>query len=315
MQFNLEGNMNILRALQSIRNDFLDAVMSVITLLGEETFFMIAAMVVMWCISKKWGFRLMLTGLVGNTLNQLLKAIFLIPRPWVLDPSFEIVESAREAASGYSFPSGHTQSAANVFGTFAAWSRKKWVAVVCTVMVLLVGFSRNYLGVHTPLDVVTSIVTGLVTIVVMTALLDWAEKSTTGKIVVRVGSVLFMVVLILYMTLAPVREANMPEIDAHNLKTAWTLLGSGAGIVVAWWVDEKKLHFPIDGVWWAQVLKIVIGMALIMGVRLGMKPVLAAIFGDQAFTSAIRYFLMVMVGGILWPMTFRFWAKVGQKQK
>ena len=91
--------------------------------------------------------------------------------------------------------------------------------------------------------------------------------------------------------------------------------GSGAGIVVAWWVDEKKLHFPIDGVWWAQVLKIVIGMALIMGVRLGMKPVLAAIFGDQAFTSAIRYFLMVMVGGILWPMTFRFWAKVGQKQK
>ena len=129
MQFNLEGNMNILRALQGIRNGFLDSVMSVITLLGEETFFMIAAMVVMWCISKKWGFRLMLTGLVGNTLNQLLKAIFLIPRPWVLDPEFKIVESAREAATGYSFPSGHTQTSVGVFGAVARWHKEKAIII------------------------------------------------------------------------------------------------------------------------------------------------------------------------------------------
>ena len=103
---------------------FLDRVAAVITMLGEETVFMLVGMALLWCFDKKWGFRFFFIGLVGNTLNQLMKAIFLIPRPWVLDESFTIVEAAREAATGYSFPSGHTQTVVTVFGTLAAWQRK-----------------------------------------------------------------------------------------------------------------------------------------------------------------------------------------------
>ena len=96
--------MELLKLIEGIRTPFLNEIMSLVTMLGDETFFMIIGMTVMWCISKKWGFRLMIIGLAGTGFNQLLKYIFLVPRPWVLDPTFTIVESAREGAGGYSFP-------------------------------------------------------------------------------------------------------------------------------------------------------------------------------------------------------------------
>ena len=89
--------MQLLYALQTIRTPILDVFIGLVTRLGEETILLVLGMVILWCIDKKWGFRFMFAGLFGTALNQLLKAIFLIPRPWILDPEFEIVESAREA--------------------------------------------------------------------------------------------------------------------------------------------------------------------------------------------------------------------------
>lgn len=96
--------MTILKWLEGLRAPWLDSLMSAVTELGDETVFMVAGLVILWCVNKRWGFRFLLTGLMGSVMNQLLKAIFLIPRPWVLDPSFTIVESARAGATGYSFP-------------------------------------------------------------------------------------------------------------------------------------------------------------------------------------------------------------------
>ena len=132
--------MQLLYAIQSIRTPLLDGIFGVITTLGEETILLVIGMLIIWCLNKKWGFRFLAAGLVGTALNQLLKAIFLIPRPWVLDPEFEIVESAREAATGYFFPSGHTQSAGTVFGMIAMWLKKRAVTVACVIVILLVGF-------------------------------------------------------------------------------------------------------------------------------------------------------------------------------
>ena len=156
--------MAFLKLLESLRTPAGEWLAGAITLLGEETFFTVLGLIIVWCCNKKWGFRFLLTGLTGTAVNQLLKAIFLVPRPWILDPEFTIVESARAGATGYSFPSGHTQSAATVFGVLALWARKKWVTVCCVLAVLLVGFSRMYLGVHTPLDVGVSLGTGLITV-------------------------------------------------------------------------------------------------------------------------------------------------------
>ena len=307
--------MSLLYWLQSIRNPVLDAIFSVITRLGEETALMVVGMFILWCVSKKWGYRFFLIGLVGNTMNQLLKAIFLIPRPWVLDPEFPIVESARAAATGYSFPSGHTQTAAGVFGTLAVWLKKRWLTILCIVMTLLVGFSRMYLGVHTPLDVGVSLITGLFIVLGLNWLLNRCEGNSKAMLGIFLGALAFALVLVLYVNFAPLREANNPEFDAHGRKSAWVCFGTMAGLILGWWFDEHYLHFETKAVWWAQILKVIIGAGLVMGVRIGLKPVLNAIFGDVQFTNGIRYLLMAVMASVIWPMSFGFFSRLGRGAK
>jgi undecaprenyl-diphosphatase len=149
--------MDFLYFLESIRNGFLDAFFSVITLCGEETVFMAVGMIIFWCVCKYQGYYLLCVGFLGTLLNQFLKMLFRIPRPWIKDPSFTIVESARDAASGYSFPSGHTQTSVGLFGGLARWNKNLAIRIIGISLCVLVPLSRMYLGVHTPADVGVSI--------------------------------------------------------------------------------------------------------------------------------------------------------------
>ena len=99
----------------------------------------------------------------------------------------------------------------------------------------------------------------------------------------------------------------------HGLENAYTLLGALAGLVIVYIVDEKWLHFSVKAVWWAQILKVVIGLGLVLAVKAGMKGMLNEIFGELLGRS-VRYGLIVIVAGILWPLSFRFFAKLGKKE-
>ena len=306
--------MELLKALQEIRIPFLDGLVGLVTYMGDETFFTVIAMAVVWCISKRWGFRLLLIGLSGSVVNQLLKAIFVIPRPWVLDPTFSIVESAREGASGYSFPSGHTHSAVSIFATLAMWLRNKWATVVCVLMILLVGFSRMYLGVHTPLDVGVSLIVGAVMVIATVKLLDRSRNEEKTRIACCAIALALAAVTILYVLYGPKTANNMPEFDAHGVESVWKLVGTIAGVLLAMWVDHRYTHFSVEAPLWAQIVKIVGGLLIVVGVQNGLKPVMNAIFGDLAFRHGLRYFLLAAAGGALWPMTFRFFPKKAEKR-
>ena len=145
--------MEFLYLLEKIRVPILNELMLLITQLGEETAFLVAALILFWCVDKYKGYFILSVGFVGTILNQFLKLWFRIPRPWVQDQNFTILEDAREAASGYSFPSGHTQSAVGTFGGIAYTAKDKWVRGAALAIAILVPFSRMYIGVHTPLDV------------------------------------------------------------------------------------------------------------------------------------------------------------------
>lgn len=306
--------MTFLKMLESIRTPFWDQVAAAVTLLGEETFFMLVGLALVWCFDKRWGFRLLFVGLTGTVLNQLLKAVFLIPRPWVIDPEFTIVETARAGATGYSFPSGHTQSAACVLGMLALWVRDRVFTALCVLGILAVAFSRMYLGVHTPLDVGVSLLTGAATVAVMPRLFDRAEASAHGRRWLGAGLLGFALILLLYVLLWPKRAGNVAEFDAHGVESAWTLFGTMLGLLAAWYADWCRLHFDTRAVWWAQALKLVLGLALVMGVRVGLKAVLAALFGEAPFADGVRYLCIALAGGVLWPMTFGFWSRLGRKR-
>ena len=138
MQVHLVLCMEFLKFLETLRNPVLDAFFSVVTRLGEETLFILAGLVFFWCIDKKKGYFIMSVGFIGTMANNVLKLICRVPRPWVLDKNFTILEQAREAAAGYSFPSGHSQTAVGTFGALALTAKKKWVKIL-SVIIMYIG--------------------------------------------------------------------------------------------------------------------------------------------------------------------------------
>lgn len=304
--------MNLLYALESIRTPFWDAVLSAVTHLGEETVFIVVAIVVFWCISKREGYYLLLMGFLGTILNQFLKLLFRIPRPWVRDPDFTIVESARAEATGYSFPSGHTQNAVATFGGMARTTRRKWLRWLLVIVLLAVSFSRLYLGVHTPLDVGVSFVLAAVMVFALYPLIQQADRKPSLMAGLIVGMLLLCGGYLLFAHVYPFPD----NVDMANLasgrENGWKLLGATAGFGIAWWLDRQYIHFDTRAVWWVQLIKVVLGLALLLAIRTGLKAPLTLLLGP-GLAGAVRYALMVLFAAALWPMTFRYMARWGQK--
>lgn len=306
--------MDFLRLLEGMRTPFFDKALAAVTYLGDEAVFMVAVIVVLWCVDKKWGFRLFFMGMAGSIVNQFLKAVFLVPRPWLLDENFTIVESARAGAGGYSFPSGHTQSVTTLFGGVAAWLRRWWVTVLCAALILLTAFSRMYLGVHTPADVLTSLGTGILTVTLLTLLFEKLEGKPGATVWIYISGVALALAFLLYVLLAKKTAANIAEYDASALKNGCTMLATMIALLIAWTVDGKWLHFEVKAVWWAQLIKLVVGLAIIIAIKVLLKAPLNALFHDSPIASGVRYFLMSITGGLIWPLTFKFFGRLGNKK-
>lgn len=303
--------MEFLYFLEKLRVPVLNEFMLGITYLGDEIAFLVVAMILVWCVDKRTGYYVMSVGFLGTIANQFMKLWFRVPRPWVLDENFTILEQAREGATGYSFPSGHTQSSVGTFGAVAYTVKHKVLRYLCLAAVILVPFSRMYLGVHTPKDVcVAALMAVLLVFLLKPVVLGRNKRMFHWFLGIMVAvSVAYLCFVSFYSFPA--------DIDPHNLasavKNAYTLLGAITGLVVVYIVDEKWIRFPTKAVWWAQVIKVIIGFLLVFAVKEGLRTPLDAAFGALP-GRAVRYFLMVITGGSVWPMTFKWFSKIGSKE-
>lgn len=307
--------MDILYALEKIRTPFWNGVMSAVTQLGGEVIFIVAAVVVFWCVSKWEGYYLMTIAFCGTVLNQFLKLICRVPRPWVQDPNFTIVESARAEATGYSFPSGHTQNAIGLFGGMARWGGRRWVRLGLTALALVIAFSRMYLGVHTPADVGVSLVLAAALVLGLYPLMRRAQEKPRymGYVLAAmlVVSGAFVVFVETYGFSADTDAENL----ASGIGNAWKMLGAVAGMTLAWLLDRRYIHFETQAVWWVQVIKVAVGMALLLAIKSGLKAPLLALLGHEGLAGGVRYFLLVLVAGAVWPLVFRPMSKWGKGKK
>jgi len=149
-----------------------------ITIIGEIWLPTLICAITYWCIDFRAGVYLFSLSGCNTIITHCAKMLACVYRPWVLSDKMCPVDEAVAFAKGYSFPSGHSSTASAVLGGIAFLQRHKlFKSLLCIFLILFVGFSRLWLGVHTPQDVVFGIMTGLILVFVMNAIINWAEKN------------------------------------------------------------------------------------------------------------------------------------------
>lgn len=298
--------MSFLYWLEAHRCAFFDGFFSVITYLGDEIGFMLIALLFYWCIDKRDAYYLFAVGFFGTIVNQCVKISARISRPWIKDPSFSVVGNAKEAAGGYSFPSGHTQNAVGTLGGAAMLSRPLWLKITLPILALLVALSRMYLGVHTPADVLFSLGFAVVLVFALYPLFKKArENYKLMNIILGVFTLMTVVAVIYVLVLdgdglvgSSLEEFNENLTSAR--KNIAKMLGCALGLWLVYNLDEKYVHFSEKATLPAQIVKMLLGILILLAIKEGVK----LIIGTSLVANAIRYFLIVAVAGIVYPLLF-----------
>ena len=305
--------MQFLYFLESIRNPVLDAIMQFFTELGGEAVFLVLALMIFWCVSKEEGYYLLFVGFLGTIFNQFLKLVFRIPRPWVKDPKFTIVESARADATGYSFPSGHTQNVVGTLGGIARWQKQKWLRIACIATLLLTSFSRMYLGVHTPLDVGVSFVIAAVLVFGLYPIVRRCAAEPKKMYLLLAVMTAIAAAFMLYANLTEFRVADEQLVNiVEGRKNSFSLLGALLGFCLGYTLERKYVKFDTKAVWWAQCFKVALGLVAVMAVKEGLKLGFSALGVTGLWTNAVRYFFVVVVAAVVWPLSFPWFARMGK---
>lgn len=295
--------MEFLQLLEKNRTPFWDKFFSIITYLGWETVFLVVALVLIWCINKKYGFFILYCGLIGQASSQWLKLLFRVERPWVAYPDFKPVASAIEEAGGFSFPSGHTQIATTTYGGMAlVYRKKKWLSLFFVLCVLLVAFSRMYLGVHYPSDVIFSLIFNTVLIIGFYIIGKKYASDNLSRIL-RIVGIILMGSLFVFSLIKNISFSNL-HVYSDTLDFSSKMFGATLAFALSWYIDDKYLHFETKAPFMIQVVKIVFGTAILLAIKEGLKPLFAVIGIEQSIAHIIRYFLVVFFAGTIWPYFF-----------
>ena len=269
---------------------------------------------IFWCVSRKWGYRFLFTLGLGELVNGLVKLTVCAYRPWIRSELIEPAGDSKVAATGYSFPSGHTMSGTSTYGTTFAWQRKKrrYLAVFCAVMIALTGFSRNFLGVHTPQDVIV----GFTEAVLMILLVGAAQRKLDGDerkldILTALGG-LAVIGSLLYITNKPY---PMDYVDGKLLvdpqkmmNDSFKACGAFLGLLLGSYLERHYIRYEIPT--GAKNLPILgfVGFLIAFSWKEYFAPAtVVATLGGHWGNFVARFLLWIFVVAV-WPLCIRKWA-------
>ncbi len=272
----------LLQSLREATGGILDGFMEVVTKLGEASIVTLLVAAVYWCIDKREGIYLMLTFYYNRVVNAFFKITACVYRPWIRDARVVPVQGAMADATGYSFPSGHSANASSFFGGLAMKKgRNKIFRVLLIVLVLLIGFSRNYLGVHTPQDVIVSIILAAVLLFAFRALLSWVDKNPGKDWIVLLCGAALCVILVVYASVKsyPMDYDAAGELIVDPAKMsadAFKNAGMGLGFILGWFLERRFIKFDCGG----GIIARIIRYAVCAGIYFLMKEYAAPLVSD-----------------------------------
>jgi membrane-associated phospholipid phosphatase len=283
-------NLDILSALQSQSSPLLDQVAGVLHLLGNDLLYVLLITLFYWGLNRKIGTRMLFALVVATLTNIIIKMIVQAPRPFEehahIIPLFE--------QDGYSFPSGHTMSILVVWGYMAYAVRKTWLTVLTVLLVLLMGWSRVYGGVHYPADILGAVVFGLITLVAYIALAErfaafWGTVSQPIRVVLLIlASVLPLLIL---------------TGDSNGATIGGLILGGGLGMML----ERCFVNFSTDGTMGQRLKRFVPGIILAVVLFYGLRATFSLIpIGEDALylenvLRFVRYAILGLFGFFVYP--------------
>lgn len=280
--------------------------MEVFSFLGTESFFLLLMPALYWCVEAGIGLRVGVILLLNAGVNDALKLTFHGPRPYWYGP--EVMAYAHETSFG--LPSGHAQMAFGVWGMLAAIVNRGWGWVIALLVILLIGISRLYLGVHFLHDVMVGwlIGAGLLWLVLRT----WQPvaarlKSLSGaqqllaSFLASLGLFLFSLVPFLCLKITgwqPLPAWAEHARDAVSLSAALTAAGTLFGLLAGMAWLNRRGGFDAGGALWQRILRYLLGLAGVLVFYLGLKALFGWIapYSEAALPYLLRYIRYALVG-------------------
>lgn len=256
------------RWMNGILNDAPDFIESFMLFISSPVFYLIIPIViaifVLWFVDKRFGEFLLTSFLLSSSLRELIKVAVKQPRPWIIDPSIQPSGNAIDGATGYSFPSGHASSSTAGYLGLALFRPSGIVIAACVSIVVLVCLSRLFLGVHTPLDVISGVLLSIAVMVFNGIALNRSYRDATSRIVYHAVFIVVSVAISIAVIASSDRSFNM-------LLYTGVLLGSAIGRPL----EERFVEYAIPVIEnKARCLLLIPGLAA-MGIiaLLGMKVI------------------------------------------
>lgn len=273
---------------------------------------------VYWCHDKDEGGFILLNYAGSGLINNTIKCTVCCYRPWIRDARVKPVEGALKGATGYSFPSGHVQTTTSVLGSagYLTWKKKRWISVVSFILILLMAFSRNYLGVHTPQDVLVAMLETAVIILINSRLIP---KILNGSKQVQNRAILIGIVItlatIVYITLKPYPTDYVDGVllvDPYEMMTdTYGAAGDLLGFLAGFFVERDYVHFRTDGSPIGKLLRLIIGIipfgVLYLFAIPGLRTILGSHFGTLLGRSLVSFYVMAV-----WPAIFSRFRKISK---
>ena len=306
-------DIDILLALQEFRNgagSCLVEFMSKMSYIGDMNMVLIIMALIYWCVNKDFG-RYLLMGWSGTRIvNGLLKVTACVYRPWIRDPRIVPDSEAIVTATGYSFPSGHTMNAAALYGGAAMKKELSRIfRIALALMVALIAFSRNFLGVHSPQDTLVAVGAGLLVMWLTAKLMSWIEKNPKKDVVVMCIGICISVAVAIYASLKsyPVDyDANGKLLvdGAKMAKDTFKGVGWCIGFLVGWVLESRYIDFSTDVPMKTRAARLTTGLLGYYVISLILIPVIKKWFPGQGGIVTTCFIQMFYVS-YLYPLLIK----------
>ena len=254
----------------------------------------------------------MITLWCGEVINGLLKLIVCAYRPWIRSDKINPAGDSKVAATGYSFPSGHSTVATIHYGTIFAWQRKNrmWLAIVCAVLLFLTCFSRNYLGVHTPQDVLVGFGVSVVLIIVVgfsQKKLEGNQKAVDILTFAGIAAVLGVLIFVMFKPYPMDYDANGNLLvdPQRMMNDTFKACGGFIGLMIGSYIERHFIRYEVPAGAAALPVLTCVGFALMFAWEQLFAPATIVQILGKHWGNMLAYGIMVIFAVALWPLVIR----------